>query len=102
MAGSFGEPEKCGTWFVWGQSGNGKSSFLMQLARELCRHGRVIYDSLEEGTSLSFQEQLRRHDMAEVNGRLLIVVEDMETLRARLRKRRSPRMVIIDSSSMRG
>ncbi len=40
--------------------------------------------------------------MAEVNGRLLIVVEDMETLRARLRKRRSPRMVIIDSSSMRG
>lgn len=99
---AFGEPEKCGTWFVWGQSGNGKSSFLMQLARELCRHGRVIYDSLEEGTSLSFQEQLRRHDMAEVNGRLLIVVEDMETLRARLRKRRSPRMVIIDSLQYAG
>lgn len=40
--------------------------------------------------------------MADVNGRLLIVVEDMETLRARLRKRRSPRMVIIDSLQYAG
>lgn len=99
---AFGSPETCGTWFVWGNSGNGKSSFMVQLAKELCRFGKVIYDSLEEGLSLSFQEQLRRHAMHEVNRELLIVIEDMETLRARLRKRRSPRVVIIDSLQYTG
>lgn len=95
---AFGEPETCGTWFVWGQSGNGKSSFMMQLARELCLAGeRVIYDSLEEGFSLSFQEQLRRHRMHEVNNSLRLVIEDMETLQRRLAKKRSPRVVVIDS-----
>lgn len=99
---AFGAPETCGTWFVWGQSGNGKTSFMVQLARELCRHGRVIYDSLEEGFALSFREQLRRHDMLDVNGRLLLVEEDMATLRHRLEKRRSPRIVIIDSLQYTG
>lgn len=99
---AFGEPERCGTWFVWGNSGNGKSSFMVQLAKELCRSGRVIYNSLEEGFSLSFQSQLRRHGMHEVNRELLIVTEDMETLKARLRKRRSPRVVIIDSLQYTG
>lgn len=99
---AFGVPETCGTWFVWGQSGNGKTSFMVQLARELCRHGRVIYDSLEEGFALSFREQLRRHDMLDVNGRLLLVEEDMATLRHRLEKRRSPRIVIIDSLQYTG
>lgn len=99
---AFGAPETCGTWFVWGQSGNGKTSFMVQLARELCRHGRVIYDSLEEGFALSFREQLRRHDMLDVNGRLLLVEEDMAILRQRLEKRRSPRIVIIDSLQYTG
>ena len=99
---AFGEPETVGTWFVWGNSGNGKSSFMMQLAKELCRFGKVIYNSLEEGLSLSFQEQLRRHGMQEVNRQLLIITEDMETLKVRLRKRRCPRVVIIDSLQYTG
>lgn len=102
-AEAFGAPEACGTWFVWGQSGNGKSSFLVQLAKALCHAvGNVIYDSLEEGFALSFREQLRRHKMQEVNSRLKIVQEDMETLKARLRKRKSPRVVIIDSIQYTG
>lgn len=99
---AFGEPETVGTWFVWGNSGNGKSSFMMQLAKELCRFGKVIFNSLEEGLSLSFQEQLRRHGMQEVNRQLLIITEDMETLKVRLRKRRCPRVVIIDSLQYTG
>ena len=95
---AFGTPEVLGTWFVWGQSGNGKSSFMVQLARELCLAGeRVIYNSLEEGFSLSFQEQLKRHKMHEVNSQLYLTQEDMEALRRRLLKKRSPRVVIIDS-----
>ena len=49
-----------------GASGNGKSSFVMQLAKYLCSFGRVIYDSLEESTGLSFQMSLKRHKMGEV------------------------------------
>lgn len=102
-AEAFGTPEACGTWFVWGQSGNGKSSFLVQLAKALCHAvGNVIYDSLEEGFALSFREQLRRHKMQEVNSCLKVVQEDMETLKARLRKRKSPRVVIIDSIQYTG
>ena len=50
---AFGEPERTGIWFIWGNSGNGKSSFVMQLCKELCKFDRVTYDSLEEGTSVT-------------------------------------------------
>lgn len=53
---AFGQPDKTGTWIIWGNSGNGKSSFVMKLAKELCKHfNKVAYDSLEEGTSLFFK-----------------------------------------------
>lgn len=45
---AFGEPERNGVWFVWGRSGSGKTSFVLKLCKELCRFGRVAYDSLEE------------------------------------------------------
>lgn len=36
-----------------GNSGNGKTSFVMQLCKELCKYDRVAFNSLEEGTSLT-------------------------------------------------
>ena len=33
---SIGRPARSGVWIVWGASGNGKSSFVMQLAKYLC------------------------------------------------------------------
>ena len=57
---SIGNPAKSGVWIIWGASGNGKSSFVMQLAKYLCSFGRVIYDSLEESTGLSFQMKAQR------------------------------------------
>ena len=70
---SIGNPAKSGVWIIWGASGNGKSSFVMQLAKYLCGFGRVIYDSLEESTGLSFQMSLKRHKMDEVRKRLVIL-----------------------------
>ena len=64
---AFGTPERTGVWFIWGNSGNGKSSFVMQLCKELCKFGRVAYDSLEEGDSLSMQNSLKRFGMSMVN-----------------------------------
>ena len=84
---AFGNPERVGVWFVWGNSGNGKSSFVMQLCKELCKYDRVVYDSLEEGSCKTVQDSLRRHGMSEVSRKLAFIQEDMETLKTRLRQR---------------
>lgn len=94
---AFGSPEACGTWFVWGGSGNGKSSFLMMLAKELARTQKVLYNSREEGTSLSFMSLLDRYSMVDCGSNFMVIDEDIEALTERLSKRRSPRVVIIDS-----
>lgn len=94
---AFGVPERVGVWIIWGHSGNGKSSFVMQLCKELAKFGKVAYNSLEEGTSLTMKNTLQRFGMAEVNNKLLLLCESMEELSERLSKRRSPDFVIIDS-----
>ena len=43
---AFDTPEVRGCWFVWGNSGNGKTSFVMQLCKELCKYDRVAFNSL--------------------------------------------------------
>lgn len=88
---SIGRPARSGVWIVWGASGNGKSSFVMQLAKYLCSFGKVIYDSLEESTGLSFQLSLKRHKMDEVKKRLIILDrEPMGQLEERLKRRAAP------------
>lgn len=100
---AFGYPDRTGTWIIWGNSGNGKSSFVMQLAKYLCRFAKVAYDSLEESTGLSLKNSLVRHKMEEVNRRFVILDrESMEELSERLSKRRSPEIVIIDSFQYSG
>jgi hypothetical protein len=100
---AFANPESKGVWFIWGQSGNGKTSFMMQLCKELCKHGRVIYDSFEQGTSLSMQETLVRHGMMEVNKRFsLLDREPIDELSERLAKPKSADFVVIDSFQYTG
>lgn len=100
---SLGRPAKSGTWLVWGHSGNGKSSFVMQLAKYLCKFEKVIYDSLEESTGLSVQKSLRRHGMADVARRFVILDrEPMAMLSERLKRKKSPGVVIIDSFQYSG
>jgi molybdopterin-guanine dinucleotide biosynthesis protein len=99
---AFDEPERTGVWFIWGSSGNGKSTFAMQLCTELCRHGKVLYNSLEEGSSLTFRKKIERlKDLIDA-GRFNIVSEGMDELSQRLRKRRSADFVIIDSFQYAG
>ena len=100
---AFGEPGRTGVWLIWGQSANGKSSFAMQLARELCKYGKVAYNSLEESLSLSFQQNMQRCRMGEVGGRFLVLDrESLEELSLRLDKQRSPDFIIIDSLQYTG
>lgn len=95
---AFGMPEKRGIWFVWGNSGNGKTSFVMQLCKYLCRFGKVAYNSLEEGVGLTMQNCLRRFGMMDVNRSFLLLDnESMEQLDIRLHRQKAPNFVVIDS-----
>ena len=100
---SMGKPAASGTWIIWGNSGNGKSSFVMQLAKYLCQFDKVIYDSLEESTGLSVQKSLQRHGMAEVSRRFQILDrESMDDLSERLKRKKSAGIVIVDSFQYSG
>lgn len=94
---AFGTPENCGVWIVWGESGSGKTTFVMKLCKELCRFGRVVYNSLEEGISLTMQNTVKRSNMLEANRRFLLVSESLEELSLRLKRQKSPDFVVIDS-----
>lgn len=96
----FGHPERSGVWFIWGQSGNGKSSFVMQLCRALLHEDNqatLLYNSLEESTSKTFQDSLLRHDMGSVRGFQVLQPEYLTQLVERLRQPRSPSIIVIDS-----
>lgn len=94
---AFGNPESRGVWIVWGKSGSGKTTFVMKLCKELCKYGRVVYDSLEEGISLTMQNTVRLSNMLEANRRFLLVCESLEELSLRLKRQKSPDFVVIDS-----
>ena len=99
----FGLPTVNETWLIHGQSGSGKSSFVMQLARKLTEYGTVLFMSYEEGVGQSFQKRIARFKMNEVQGRFRIATSDtIEELTARLRCKKSPRFVIIDSFQAAG
>ncbi len=69
----------------------GKAAFVMQLCKELAKFGRVAYDSLEEGASLTMQNTLRRFNMAEVNRRFqLLDCEPMSELGERMDNIKAP------------
>ncbi|NPE12052.1 ATP-binding protein [Prevotella sp. PJ1A] len=95
---SFGRPELRGTWIIWGGSGSGKTTFTLMLCKYLANFGRVAYNSLEQGLSLSLQKAWERVGMGEAgNSVILLNKEELPELRARLNKRKSPEIIIIDS-----
>lgn len=99
---SFGEPERSGVWMLWGNSGNGKTSFALQMAKYLTKFGKVAYNSLEEGPRKSLQVAIKREHIRQVAKRFVILSEDIEDLRERLSKRKSPDIIITDSFQYTG
>lgn len=94
----FGNPEINDMWFISGPSASGKSSFCMQLAKKLCEFGGVLYVSVEEGTKMSFCQRLRQHHMEEVQTKFRVIDDgNLDDLRERLHRRKSPKFVILDS-----
>ena len=95
---SFGRPELRGAWIIYGGSGRGKTTFVMQVCKYLTRFRRVAYNSLEQGLSLSLQKAWERVGMAEVGNRIILLnKEQLKELRTRLKKKQSPDVIVIDS-----
>lgn len=100
---AFGRPSRYERWFIDGESTSGKSTFVMLLAKELCKFGKVDYISLEEGANLSFKRRTIRLQMDEVAGRFKAVTNiTMEELAERLAKPKSANFVFIDSVQYTG
>jgi hypothetical protein len=100
---SFGRPELCGVWIIYGVSGCGKTHFALQLLKYLSKFaGKVAYNTLEQGTGTkvrgSFQDAWKECAMEEVGSKVVVLArEPIEELQERLRKRKSPDIVVIDS-----
>lgn len=94
---NFDNPEARGVWSVSGHSGNGKTAFLLQLAKELSKKGRVLYNSLEEGNSKTMKKAWIQHGLPDCGRKVQLIKEDMSELAIRLEKRQSPNIIIIDS-----
>ena len=95
---SFGRPELRGAWIIYGGSGCGKTTFVMQVCKYLTRFRRVAYNSLEQGLSLSLQKAWERVGMEEVGNRIILLnKESLKDLRVRLAKKQSPDVIVVDS-----
>lgn len=95
---AFRNPQNRGIWFVWGNSGSGKSAFLMQMAYEFARNEKVLYDPLEEETDDSdFIERTKLFRMNEVEKNFNAQTYNAKQLDAYLSKRGSANIVIVDS-----
>ncbi len=96
---SMGCPQSNAVIFIWGNSGNGKTRFIVQFLKYLCKHvAKVLLDSLEEGDSDSLALAFRQEDMHEVDGKLHILdAEPLDHLCIRLKKKKQAQVVVIDS-----
>lgn len=100
---SFGRPELTGSWLIWGGSYSGKTRLAVKMAKYLAKFVRVAYDSLEEGLSESIKKAIREEGMSEVARNFSFLdKEPIPDLKDRLRKKKSPRVIIIDSVQYSG
>jgi archaellum biogenesis ATPase FlaH len=95
---AFGNPAYGRVWFIWGDSGSGKSSFAMQLFKQFCLFGnKCLYNTLEEFQTKSFQDRIKTFNMVEVRKSYNVVKEQIPDLAVRLRRERSADVIFIDS-----
>lgn len=97
-----GEIETTGIWFIWGNSGNGKTSAVVSLCKELSAFGKVLYNSREEGVSLTMQNTLRRYGMGELGSKFQLANMSLQELDEKISQQRSPKFVVLDSFQFMG
>ncbi len=89
---------KGGFWIIYGNEKNGKTLFALKLAEYLTKFENVLYVSAEEGTGKEFQANAQRAKLDPKNKKIkFIEYIDLESLKLKLSKRQSPRIVLIDN-----
>lgn len=96
---AFGNPQDRGIWFVWGVSGSGKSSFLMQLAKVLAMLGfKVMFNLCEEDPDdTDFIDRVELFEMSEVKENFSAQSYSYKELIEYINKRNKTKVIIIDS-----
>lgn len=98
---------------IYGNSGNGKTEFCMQLAKILAAFDKVAWLSYEQGHGMDLQLAVERNKMDEVSGKFVIIdplegIDEAalsinpgktiyEALDKYMSKPKSPRFIFIDS-----
>jgi hypothetical protein len=78
--------------------GSGKTTFTSMLIKYLSKFGKVYYDSIEEGDGESLKLAWNKVGMLEAARRVLLLDrENIEELILRLKKKRKPKFVVLDS-----
>ena len=91
-----GTPEVSGSWIIWGYQETGKPAFA-PISQIYGRIPESFYNTLEEGMKLSFKQALEDNNIQSVGNRFCFHKEKLPQLLARLRQKRSPNIIIIDS-----
>jgi len=95
---AFGRPQRTGVWYIWGNSGHGKTTFILMLMKQLANFGKTLFVPYEEGqASESLKNGIRRLGLLEANSRVSVCTKSIEELKERLKATKSPDFVIIDS-----
>lgn len=96
-ADHLGNVERAGSILIYGESGHGKTTYALQLMRELCQNERVLYNSLEECGSLSLVKNLEMNGLQPYKNKYTIQKEKVDKLILRLNRPQQPKIVFIDS-----
>ncbi|WP_281233466.1 AAA family ATPase [Flavobacterium gelatinilyticum] len=93
-----GEPQLGNShWLVYGGSGHGKTSYTLQVVKQICQNSQPVhYNTSEEGMKKGFKMALIRNNMKGVSG-FNYHQENIAQLTARLSRQRQPKIVVIDS-----
>jgi len=96
-----GEPETNGIWIIQGAEKNGKTWFALLLSAVLQVITRVWYISGEEGKGKTFVDAVKRAriDPQTHKNILFDAYIPLEVVREKLRKRKAPKVVIIDNTT---
>ena len=95
-----GCPQSNAVIFIWGRSGNGKTSFVTKFIKYLAEShfDKILLNSLEEGDSESLALAFSREEMQEVDGKVHILDnEPLDQLFIRLKKKKQAQAIVIDS-----
>lgn len=97
---AFKSPQNKGVWFIWGGSGSGKSSFVIQLEKQFAKSVRTFHNELEEDLdSDEFIERVKLNQMQDVKDNYLSASYNYNELCTYLDKNKSIKVITINSAT---